>query len=139
MEFTSINWLAVLVASLVGFAIGYIWYGPIFGKQWMASIGKTEEELSKGNMAKTFGFTFVFQFIMATFLAMFFYGSPESAMSMDASTGAYYGLLTGFGWVATSTGVGALFEQKSWQYIFINAGYWVIVFVLMGWILGAWQ
>lgn len=139
MDFSALNWLAILIASLVGFVIGWLWYGPLFGKQWMTSIGKTEDELGQGNRAKVFGFTFVFQFIMATFLAMFFYADSTSVSSMTGGTGAYYGLLAGFGWVATASGIDALFEQRSWNYILINAGYWILVFVLMGWILGAWN
>jgi hypothetical protein len=67
METVAINWLAVVAASLVGFAIGFIWYGPLFGKPWMASVGMTEEDAQKGNMAKIFGFTFIFQFIRKYF------------------------------------------------------------------------
>ncbi|MEX2362455.1 MAG: DUF1761 domain-containing protein, partial [Balneolaceae bacterium] len=139
MEMSAINWLAVVAASLVGFVIGFLWYGPLFGKKWMASVGLSEEQVQQSNMAKTFGFTFIFQFIMAFCLAMFFYGSPEGAATMTAGAGAFYGFLTGFGWVATAIGVNALYEQKSWSYIFINGGFWIIVFTLMGWILGAWN
>jgi hypothetical protein len=73
MEMASINWLAVVAASLVGFGVGFIWYGPLFGKSWMASVGMTEEDSKNGNMGKIFGFTFIFQFIMAFCLAMFFF------------------------------------------------------------------
>lgn len=141
MEMAAINWLAVIAASLVGFAIGFIWYGPLFGKQWMALVGMTEEDAQNENMAKIFGFTFIFQFIMAFCLAMFFYGSGDTeAMQMiTAGTGTFYGFLTGFGWVATALAVNALYEQKSWKYIFINGGFWIVVFTLMGLILGAWK
>lgn len=141
MEVSAINWLAVVAASLVGFAIGFIWYGPLFGKKWMSLVGMTEEDAQNGNMAKVFGVTFIFQFIMAYCLAMFFYGSgdPEAAEMITAGTGSFYGFLTGFGWVATALGVNALYEQKSWSYIFINGGFWIVVFTLMGLILGAWK
>ncbi len=133
MEMAAINWLAVIAASVVGFAIGFVWYGPLFGKSWMASVGMTEEDAQKGNMAKIFGFTFVFQFIMAYWLAMFFGGE------VSAQEGAFYGFLTGFGWVAMAIGVNALYEQKSWKYIFINGGFWSVVFTLMGLIIGGWK
>ncbi|MEQ8525828.1 MAG: DUF1761 domain-containing protein [Gracilimonas sp.] len=139
MEMSAINWLAVVAASLVGFAIGFVWYGPLFGKKWMASVGMTEEDAQNGNMGKIFGFTLIFQFIMAFCLAMFFYGDPASAEMINGSNGAFYGFLTGFGWVATAIGVNALYEQKSWTYIFINGSFWIVVFTLMGLILGAWK
>ncbi len=139
MEMSAINWLAVVAASLVGFAIGFVWYGPLFGKPWMKSVGMTEEDAQKGNMGKIFGVSFVFQFIMAVCLAMFFYGDPASAEMINGGNGAFYGFLTGFGWVAMAIGVNALYEQKSWSYIFINGGFWIVVFTLMGLILGAWK
>jgi hypothetical protein len=139
MEMSAINWLAVVAASLVGFAIGFVWYGPLFGKKWMASVGLTEEDAQNGNMGKIFGVTFVLQFIMAFCLAMFFYGDPSSADMITGGSGAFYGFLTGFGWVATAIGVNALYEQKSWSYMFINGGFWIVVFTLMGLIIGAWK
>lgn len=139
MDLSTINWLAVVVATLIPFAIGFAWYGPLFGKAWMASTGITEEQAAKGNMAKIFGFAFVAQFVMAFCLAMFFYGDPTAAASITAGNGAFYGFLTGIGWVAMAIGVNALFEQKSWTYITINGGYWTVVLTLMGLILGAWK
>ena len=43
------------------------------------------------------------------------------------------------GWVAMAIAVVALFENKSWRYILVNAGYNVVAFVLMGLIIGAWR
>ena len=44
------NLLAILVAAATGFLIGGLWYGPLFGKAWMAEHGFTEEQLRAGNM-----------------------------------------------------------------------------------------
>ena len=70
---SEINWLAVIAASLVGFVVGFLWYGPVFGKAGMAESGMTEEKAKEGNMGKIFGLSFIFQFIMAYCLAMFFF------------------------------------------------------------------
>ena len=29
-----INYLAVLVAAIASMALGFLWYGPLFGNQW---------------------------------------------------------------------------------------------------------
>jgi hypothetical protein len=133
MEGVTINWLAIIAASLVGFAVGFLWYGPVFGKKWMEATGLTESDIQGGNMVKIFGFTLIFQFIMAYCLAMFF------GNEVGLQEGAIYGFLAGFGWVAMAIGVNALYERKSWKYIFINGGFWVVVYTLMGLILGAWK
>ena len=139
MEMSSINFLAVIAATLSTFLVGYVWYGPLFGKAWMNAVGMSEEELQQGNMAKIFGLAFIFELIMAFNLAMFLTGSPEAAAQMSAGTGAFYGFLTGFGWIFFALAVNGLYEQKSWKYIFINGGYWTVAFTVMGLIIGAWK
>jgi hypothetical protein len=136
MEQVTINWLAVVAASLVGFVVGFLWYGPLFGDAWMRSIGldpAVAKNAPKPGMARIFGISFVLQFIMAVCLA-FFLGND-----VTAGTGLLYGFLTGLPWVAFAIAINALYEQRSAAYIFINGSYWTVTFSLMGLILGAWQ
>lgn len=139
MVLSLINIWAVLVATLSTFLVGWIWYGPLFGKAWMSASGVTEEQAKQGNMVKIFGLAFIFELIMAFNLAMFLTGSPEAAAQVDAGTGAFYGFLTGFGWIFFALAVNSLYEQKSWKYILINGGYWSVAFTVMGLIIGAWK
>jgi len=61
MEF---NILAILVAALSSFVVGFVWYNPkVFGTIWMKEAGLTQEQLEKGNMLKIFGLTFVYSFM----------------------------------------------------------------------------
>ncbi|HNI11929.1 MAG TPA: DUF1761 family protein, partial [bacterium] len=42
--FNSLNWLAIIVASISAFVLGGIWYSPLmFGNAWMKVAGMTEE------------------------------------------------------------------------------------------------
>ncbi len=34
-----LDWLAVVVGAVVFMAVGWLWYGPLFGKQWSAGTG----------------------------------------------------------------------------------------------------
>lgn len=138
MDISNLNFLAVIVATLSTFVVGWLWYGPLFGKAWMSAVGKSEEDLQKGNMTKIFGLAFLFELIMAFNLAMFLTGSPEAAASMTAGVGAFYGFLTGFGWIFFALAVNSLYEGNSWKYICINGGYWTVSFTVMGLIIGAW-
>ena len=129
------NALAVLVAALIGFVIGALWYSPmLFGRAWMRAAGVSEEQIAGGNKARIFGLTFLFLLIMAYCLAMFL-GDP----SITLQTGALYGFFTGFGWLFFAIAVIALFELRSWTYILVNGGYWVVTMTAMGAILGAWK
>jgi hypothetical protein len=44
-----VNWLAVIVAALIYFALGALWYSPVFlGKPWMRATGIEMEDTEGG-------------------------------------------------------------------------------------------
>lgn len=47
---SGINWIPIIVGALVPMVVGAIYYGPLFGKSWMESLGFTEDDLKKANM-----------------------------------------------------------------------------------------
>jgi len=135
MNVTQLNWLAIAAATLSACVIGGLWYSKLlFGDIWMKASGMNEEKVKKANPAKTYSVAFVFILIAAVNLGLFMSG-PQIGLLQ----GAFYGFLTGLGWVFTGIGVVALFEQKSWSYIFINGGFWVVALTVMGMIVGAWK
>lgn len=86
------------------------------------------------NPAKTYGVTFVLALIISYNLA-FFLGDAKT----DMAWGATAGFLAGFGFSAMIFTIIALFEQRSWKYIFINGGFITLYFTVIGLILGAWR
>jgi len=129
-----INWLAVIVAGVSAFALGGLWYSKVlFADTWLQEVGLTEEVVNSANMPKTFGATFVLQFIAATALAAIL-GGDSTWLS-----GLQTGLLVGIAWIATAYGITYLFEQRSMRLFFINAGYYVVLFAITGTIIGAWH
>lgn len=134
MEASSLNWLAVIAATLVPYLLGALWFGPVFGKPWMAASGMTEEKARQANPAKLFGGAGILQFVMAYCLAMFL-NAPEIGLSQ----GAFYGFLAGIGWVAPAFAVSGFFEQRSTPWILLHGAYWTVTLTAMGAILGAWR
>jgi hypothetical protein len=135
MDFSTLNWLAILVSALAFFGLGAIWYTPaVFGKMWMQETGVTKEAAQKANMPKIMGLTLLFSFIMALNLALFM-NSPE----IGVTEGAMYGFFTGFGWVAMAIFVTGQYEFRSTRYMLIHAGYNIVGLTIMGTILGAWK
>lgn len=57
-----INWLALVVASILPLATGFLWYGPLFGKAWMQESGMTEEKAKKNESCKNVWFMCSFCF-----------------------------------------------------------------------------
>lgn len=135
MDFSNLNYLAVLVAALSTFVLGGLWYSPmLFGKAWMQLNNFTDADLQTFSKARMFGCSFVFSLVMALNLAMFLAGSTT-----DVIWGMTAGALAGLGWVAMAIAIIGVFENKSWTYILINGGYMIVAFIVMGAILGAWR
>jgi hypothetical protein len=59
--------------------------------------------------------------------------------SIGVKEGTMYGFLTGFGWVSMSIGMIYLFSRYSFKLYLIDAGYQIILYTLIGAILGAWK
>ena len=41
MQFGQISWIAWVLGAVAFMAVGFLWYGPLFGKPWMAIMEKT--------------------------------------------------------------------------------------------------
>ena len=133
MDLTTINWLAVTVATLLTFVIGAIWYGPIFGKAWMKEHGFTEDDLKDANMGKLYGTAFVLEFVMTLNLAVFI------GDSSDVMRGLAYGFHFGFGFIALAMAVNSLFSRSTIKLWAIDSFYFVLCFLLNGAILSLWK
>ena len=126
-----VNWLAVLVAAVVTFVLGGVWYGPLFGKVWRAAEGQAEPEPGwQKHPALVYGVSFVLMLIAAMALAVAIGPAPDVARSIGL------GLVVGVGWVATSFGVNYLFAGRRLPLFAVDAGYNVVLFALMGLIIG---
>lgn len=130
--FANINWLSVITAAVSSFLVGGIWYGPLFGRAWMAAFNLSEEDLKSRNMPLVFGGALLLALVAAINLEMFI------GAEADIAFGTAAGFAAGFGWVATFLGILYLFEFRSMKAYLINAGYCIIALTIMGLILGAW-
>lgn len=122
------NLLAIFVAAAAGFLVGGIWYGPLFGKTWMAELGFTEDELKNANMLKIYGLTFAFSVLSAVFLGhlMAHFGDMSARSTMMISTGI------ALGFIVPAIGTNYLFSRKSGKLFAIDAGYWIVFYAAMG-------
>ena len=139
-----INYLAILASGIAAMAIGFLWYGPLFGKMWSDLMGwgvKTPEELAEmqRKARPAYAITFVASLVMAYVLA---HALVFASTYLNVS-GIWAGLMGGFwnwlGFVAPVTIGTVLWDGKPWKLWFINAGYWLVQLLVMGVILAAWQ
>lgn len=123
----AVSLVATLAATVLGFVLGALWYGPLFGKPWMSSVGLSREQLTADfSPAKTYGLTFVLGFIAAWMFGL--YVGERPGFRFSVALGAAIGVC----WVATSLATNYLFERRSARLILINGGYHALRFVLTG-------
>jgi hypothetical protein len=135
VENLHINHVAVFVCAILNLALGALWYSPIlFQRAWLSETNLSEEQLARSNPAKIYGLTFLFALAISYNLAFFLGGAQTTPV-----WGATAGFLAGFGWSTLIFAIIALFERRTWRYIFINGGFITIYFTLIGFILGLWR
>jgi len=133
LDFSELNWLAILVATVSGFMLGGVWYGPMFGKAWLKAIGKTEEELQPSPTP------FVVSFFTALITAIVLSALIHNLEFTTVVDGVVLGLLVGVGFIATAMGSDAAFCGWGLPLFLIQSGYRITYSVIMGVILVAWQ
>ena len=127
------NWWAILVATVLAFVLGGLWYGPLFGKAWLAAMGKTEDEIEPS--PSPFIISFFTALVTAITLAWLVY-----ALSITGwGAGALLGLVTGVGFIATAMASDTAFCGWGLRLFIIQSGYRVVYSVVMGALLGGWQ
>jgi len=101
--FYGIDFLAVLVGTLVSTVIGAVWFGPkTFFPIWWKILGKSpEQQPGSSNMAYVFGMTFLGVFASVLGLAVVFQFAEAAHGPMNwlagLFMGAFLGLLIGGG------------------------------------------
>ncbi len=122
--------LVVLVAAVIGFGVGGVWYAPqVFGRRWMREVGMDEH---KKDGAKWLGMgkMFVLTFVQAIFLTIV--TGPVATLT----TGAMVGALVALGFVTTMQGINGVAERRTFTFFIINAGYAIVSFAVMGAVIG---
>lgn len=121
------NWIAILVAAFAGFAVGGLWYGPLFGRAWMKERRLTAEDLKRGSIALIYGASFLLSLISAVFLGhLLAHFAPDAHRTMMLATGI------ALGFVIPALGINYLFSRSSLKLFLIDAGYWFVFYAVMG-------
>ncbi len=138
-----VNFVAILVAVVVNFVLGFIWYTPLFGKTWAVEMGFDPNEkpessaMAKGMIFMIIG-NFLFAYVLAhnmaawspaTWGATNYAGLPTSEIIMNTALFTWLGffLPVDLGTVA--------WEKKSWKLFGINTGYHLVSIAVVATIL----
>ncbi len=133
-----INYLSVLVAAVVGFVIGSLWYTVLFGKVWMKLMEFSPKQLAKNKKKGMMG-SMIFMFISILVMAYVVDYLLIYTGGVNMTAGAMLGFWVWLGFVATTMTGQVLWEGKSWKLYFINVAHYLVVLIVMGAILAAWR
>lgn len=128
----ALNWFAIVTAALSAFALGGVWYGPLFKQAWCREAG-LDPALPPSHPARVFASAFVASLIAAAAFAWWLGPQP------DLLRAVHDGLLAGLALVGTSFAINYAFAGRSLKLWLIDAGYHTLQFMLYGLILGAWH
>jgi hypothetical protein len=136
-----INLWAVLVCGIVSMIVGFIWFGPLFGRKWTEIIGATEADLEARkemqNRAMPLYFvSFALSLFQAYVLAHFIKGWQD-ASAYETSIWIWAAF------IIPTVAAGAMWNNDSkrisWARFLINAGYYLVLFIIFALILSLWQ
>ena len=134
LDYTGVNWVAVIAAAVANVVIGFVWYAPqVFGRRWAALSGRPLPTAGQVPVT-TYVAGVVIALVVAYVLALFAGGLGVTG-PVD---GAIVGFLAWLGFAATATVGAVIFEGRTWDYWALNAGYILVALVVMGAIIGYW-
>lgn len=138
-----INFLAILIAVVAHFVLGFIWYTPLFGKAWAKELGMNTDQkaptslMVRGMIMNLIG-NFLFAWVFAHNLAVWrpeTWGLP-SVPEMAPAHMAFMGAI--FTWLGFFVPVdlnAVAWEGKSWKFFFINTGYHLLSTIVVAQII----
>jgi len=139
MNFSSINWLAVVACVVASMIIGSVWFNPkTFFPIWWKAVGKDGQDASNSSlsMGLVWGLIVLSAFVQAVFMSLFVHAMGSMTGGTSLASGATAGFLLWLGFVAPSSLTNKLFADrlKAWM---LEAGNHLVTFVVMGTIIGA--
>lgn len=133
-----LNFWAILLCAILAMVLGFVWYGPLFGKKWMAVMNAEKmSEAEKKKMMKDSWKLYSIQFLLTLFelYVLAWYVGTLSGMSSGIHTAFSIWLAFLVPTLAGSAMWGGDTKKVAWNRFLIQAGYQFILFMLAGYIL----
>lgn len=131
--FQDLNFAAVTVSTIAAFALGFFWYGPFFGKEWMHEL-KIKKTDFKGPMWPPMVKGLLNTFVLVT-VACYFLSFTSASNWLE---GVLQGIVMGVGLTSTILFGEVNWEGRSTKLFMINALYYVVTLAMVGAIYTQW-
>ena len=130
-QFSTINYLAVLVAWIVHIVMGLLWFRPeLFGNEWSKLTGKELKPAKKWLVPGLIGHLLMI-FVLVILIKL--------TNSTTGFNGMVIGLLTWIGFVVPMESGELVWEKIPFRLFLLRTGNQLIGIAVSGFILGAWQ
>lgn len=128
-DFGEITWLAVIVATATVIALGWVWFGPLFGKQWEAATGmKMPEGVPDTNkLVPMVIYSLIFNIGINYTSA-----GPEEFEHAVTAGGLTLGLLL----IAMVLYSSVVWGRENSKAFTLNAGFWIVAATAATWVQG---
>ena len=132
------NWLAAVLAAVLAFAVGGLWYGPLFGRAKLEEVGPGGLA-ARSNPGRTLGITAVLLLVSATMMGHMF--ARVGAETLAAKPWLYFMMSGGLaiGFVIPALWISYTHQKLTTRLAMIDAGYWLVSYLAMGavfWVFG---
>ncbi len=137
-----LNFMAIAVAVVVNFFVGFLWYTPLFGKVWGREMGfdmtqkPDSKVMMKGMLFMVIG-NFLFAWVFAHNIAAWSFVPGMNEMGA-ISNAISAGIFTWLGFYLPAHLGNTVWEKKSWTLFCINAGYDLVSVLIAAFILTCW-
>jgi hypothetical protein len=135
VAFAGVNYWAVVVAAIAGYAAGAIWYMSL-SKPWMEAHGFTHESLQSHRSPVPFILAFLANLVMAFILAGVVGHLGVGQVTLRNTVISAF--LLWFGFVLTTLTVNYSFGRRPLKLMAIDGGHWLLVLMVQGVIIGLW-
>jgi fatty acid desaturase len=132
------NYWAILVAAIVFWVLGSVWFSVLFKKSWksgQSKLGLKMHKPSPSEMKKKLVISFLLNLVQVWGIAALVSGFQI----MTIQPAICVGLLTGVCFAAASMACKSLWENHGLKLTCIDMGYPVVGFVVSAIILALWQ
>ena len=130
------NFLSILVAALVCVALERVWI-VLFMKHWLSGMGHDHAWLSGQHLSGWL--LYVVALLAAVLIAATLEVFTRLTGTQTAKRGIEVSVALWLGLVMTTQATEFVFERGAYSLFAINAGFWLIGFMVMGAIVGGWN
>ncbi len=136
MKELKINHLAVLVAVVLQFALGFLWYSVLFEEAWMSAVGFDMATIEADPAGAEEWITNIISAVVSMYVLAWLFTKINVTSLVQ---GLFIGLLIGFSFVILSTMTSGMFAKDPYGLAWITAGFTTVGLGIGGAVFGAWK